>query len=72
MNKLEAAIEYARNGFRVFPCVPNQKFPMVAGGFKAATTDESQLRAWWQSCPEANVAIRVATAYHYRITSAHA
>jgi putative DNA primase/helicase len=47
----------ARAGFAVFPCKPRGKEPMVAGGFKAATCDEAQIRDWWTRSPEANIAI---------------
>lgn len=42
---LNAALKYARNGRAVFPCGPN-KAPRLAGGFKAATTDEKILRSF--------------------------
>ncbi len=43
---LQQALNYAGLGFRVFPCSPGKKIPLVASGFKAATTDEAQIRAW--------------------------
>lgn len=51
----EAAIEYARNGFPVFPCVPNGKAPACANGFRDATLDESQIDEWWSKMPMANI-----------------
>lgn len=33
------------------------KHPRIAGGFKAATTDEAQIREWWRKWPLANLAI---------------
>jgi putative DNA primase/helicase len=33
------------------------KHPRTADGFKAATTDQEQVRAWWDKWPDANIAI---------------
>src|SRR5262249_13355365 len=44
---LDAALEYARKGLPVFPCSPLDKKPLTPHGFKDATTDEAQIRAWW-------------------------
>jgi Bifunctional DNA primase/polymerase, N-terminal len=54
---LDHALALAHAGFAVFPCKPRGKEPMVAGGFKAATCDEAQIRDWWTRWPEANIAI---------------
>ncbi|MFN8188770.1 MAG: bifunctional DNA primase/polymerase [Gaiellales bacterium] len=55
MSAVERALAYARQGLPVFPC--SGKVPVVSGGFKAATTDEAQIRRWWEATPGANVAI---------------
>ena len=44
---LEAALAYAAEGKHVFPILPGRKDPACDGGFKAATTDPEQIRAWW-------------------------
>lgn len=54
---LDAALRYAELGYRVFPCVPGKKTPLTAHGFKDASTDPEQIRAWWAEHPLANVAI---------------
>ena len=38
-----AARELARAGVAVFPCVPGEKTPIVASGFRRATTDPHQV-----------------------------
>jgi len=52
-----AALGYASRGWPVFPCRPGSKQPATAHGFKDATTDPGQIRAWWQRHPHANIAI---------------
>lgn len=53
---VDAALEYARAGIPIFPCVPGGKNPATPHGFKDATTDEGQIRAWWEAMPDANLA----------------
>jgi hypothetical protein len=55
MNLPAAALEYARRGWPVFPCVPRGKDPISDHGFKDATTDLDQVAAWWRETPEANI-----------------
>lgn len=50
-----AAVTYAQKGYRVFPLEPQGKTPRTAHGCKDATTDEAQVRAWWEALPEANI-----------------
>lgn len=54
---LDAAIWYAKAGIPVFPLKAGQKVPDTAHGFKDATTDLNQVRAWWQATPQANIGI---------------
>lgn len=51
------ALAYARHGWPVFPCRPGGKEPATPHGFHDATTDEDQLRHWWNKQPRANIAI---------------
>jgi hypothetical protein len=59
---LQWAIAYATHGTPVFPCCPwdgayndykgnpiKAKAPLVAHGFKDATTDINQIRRWWET-----------------------
>ncbi len=52
---LDAALEYAAHGWPVFPLAPKGKTPLTAHGFKDATIDEAQIRAWWTETPGANI-----------------
>lgn len=54
---LRAALRYAsRYGWRVFPL--DGKVPFLGtDGFLSATTDEEQIRAWWDQWPDANIGI---------------
>jgi hypothetical protein len=60
---LGQALAYAAAGWPVFPCTPDgtpppdHKAPLTRRGFKDATTDPAQIRAWWHRWPGANVAI---------------
>src|SRR5262249_26918109 len=54
---LEAALDYARCGIRVFPCNPIDKRPLTPNGFKDATRDETQILAWWQQYPNAMIGV---------------
>lgn len=54
---LGAALQYIDKGWHVFPLQPGGKAPLVAGGFKQATTDVKQVTSWWMSNPTANIGI---------------
>ena len=56
-SNLKAALEYASNGFRVFPLVEGKKRPLTSNGLHAATTDEHQIRLWWDKHPNAGIGI---------------
>lgn len=58
----ELALYYASQGLWVFPLKPRGKKPLIekaAGGqgFKDATLDANQIRAWWSETPRANIGI---------------
>ncbi len=54
------ATRYAALGYPVFPCAPGKKTPLTAHGFKDATTEFTQIEAWWMEHPDANVAMPTA------------
>lgn len=54
---LTQALAYAARGWPVIPCRPHGKEPLVAGGYRAATTDPDVIREWWGRWPDANVGI---------------
>lgn len=67
---LAAALAYAARGWQVFPCSPNDKRPLVPGesakgahdgGCWLATTDASQIEAWWRRWPKAMIGVRMGT-----------
>jgi hypothetical protein len=51
----QAALNYARHHWPVFPCEPRGKRPLCKHGLKDATTDGERIRAWWRKWPDANV-----------------
>ncbi|WP_298863727.1 bifunctional DNA primase/polymerase [uncultured Gimesia sp.] len=57
---LQAALEYAGKGIKVFPCVPGDKKPLgslAPHGCKDATTDEEIIVTWWEAEPTANIGL---------------
>lgn len=55
--KLDHALAHAREGFAVFPLVPNAKRPLIDNWRNLATSNESQIKKWWAETPEANIGI---------------
>lgn len=47
MLTVEHAVRYAELGLRVFPVGPT-KVPMIAGGFKAGSSDPTEVRIMWR------------------------
>lgn len=56
-NTLNAALEYAQNGYSIFPCRPRSKTPLVKAWQDNASNDEVQIRQWWEKWPEANIGL---------------
>ncbi len=57
---LQAAMNYAENGFEIFPVTPNDKTPLgrlAPNGFKDATDDIEQIERWWADTPNANIGL---------------
>lgn len=54
---LQAAIELADLGYRVFPCKPGRKEPATKNGCLDATNDQEQIAEWWTENPNYNVAV---------------
>jgi hypothetical protein len=57
-----AALGYAGKGFRVLPCEPRGKGPLLSKkqggkGVHDATTDEGTIVGWWQRYPDANIGL---------------
>jgi hypothetical protein len=68
----EAALEYARRGWKVFPltsirggrcscggpdCASPGKHPLVRRGLHEATSDQKRVRVWWAEWPWANIGL---------------
>jgi len=73
MNIKNDALAYAKQGFRVFPvhyvlengkcscghitCTDIGKHPTINEGHKKATTDEWQIKKWWEDWPNSNIGV---------------
>lgn len=51
----DAALQYIEREWPVFPVEPRGKKPLTTHGFKDASTNEDQVRAWWKRWPHANI-----------------
>lgn len=61
----EWALEYARHGFAVFPLAEGTKIPLKGSHGKSdATTDEEQIRKWWEEHPNSNIGIATGSRSH--------
>lgn len=58
-SNLDAALELAALGYRVFPLAVGQKTPLIKGGCGCldATTDPKMITAWWKGSPRAGVGV---------------
>ena len=55
---LDAALFYARKGWRITPLQPKSKIPIQGlNGANSGTTDEKQIQLWWDNYEDANVGI---------------
>jgi len=58
MSKMsDAAVQYARLGYRVFPCRPGGKTPLTPRGFQDASSDLDKVQFWWTAAPNANIGL---------------
>jgi len=56
LTQLDCALSYAALGKPVFPLKPDKK-PYTKHGFKDASLDPAQIRAWWGRWPDAGIGI---------------
>jgi hypothetical protein len=54
---LDAALAYAARGWPVHPIAARAKNPASPHGFKDATTDPAQIRAWFENSPRLNLGL---------------
>jgi Bifunctional DNA primase/polymerase, N-terminal/Helicase conserved C-terminal domain len=54
---ISIALDYAAQGWAIFPCRPAAKEPATRRGFKDATTNPATIRRWWLAQPEYNIGI---------------
>ena len=58
---LRQALAFATAGWPVLPCLPGQKIPATAHGYRDATTDPTQITDWFSRHPDWNLAIATGT-----------
>ena len=54
---LRQALASAARGWPALPCLPGERIPATAHGYRDATTDERQITVWFASHPDWNLAI---------------
>jgi hypothetical protein len=54
---LDWALAYARLGWRVHPCRPGEKLPILEKWQERATRDVTLIERWWGRTPDANIAV---------------
>lgn len=57
MNPHDAALDYARRGWRVIPILPNTKRPSLTRWTEQATTNPDTINRWWTDNPDHGVGI---------------
>ena len=57
MTMMDAALEYIKEGFKVFPVKPDKQ-PLTEHGFKDATQIILGVKEYWNKCPDAGIGIR--------------
>jgi hypothetical protein len=55
--RIGKALGLAEKGLAVFPCDRETKAPLIAGGFKNATTDLGIIETWWDRYPDALIGV---------------
>ena len=60
MSNLQAALDLAARGCRVFPLLRSQKKPAIRRWPQFATTDTKTIERWWNRWPDANVGVHTA------------
>ena len=58
LSNRDAALFYARLGYRVFPLIPNKKVPACKHWKLDATTDPMAIAQWWAANPACNIGLR--------------
>ncbi len=64
---LEAALEWAKQGFFVFPVRPLGKAPLGGNGSRDATIDPEIITRWWTETPNANIGANPALSGHFAL-----
>jgi len=54
---LQAALDYAKLGWKIFPLAPGSKVPLTSHGVKDATSEKEKIEEWWTRWPTANIAV---------------
>lgn len=56
-SRVDDALRYARDGWRVLPVFPGEKRPRLKDWPTAATTDTEVIREWWTRMPDSNIGL---------------
>ena len=56
---LQQALQYAEDGWPIFPVWPRGKKPLTTHGVKEATASQATVGKWWRQWPNANIGLAV-------------
>ena len=48
---------YIEKGWTIFPCIPNDKYTAMPGGYKNGSSDLLKIYKWWEGSPTSNIGL---------------
>ncbi|MBT6045928.1 MAG: bifunctional DNA primase/polymerase, partial [Candidatus Scalindua sp.] len=48
---------YINRDWKIFPCIPNDKYTAMPGGYKNGSSDLLKIYKWWEGSPTSNIGL---------------